>query len=80
MVIGILRGILVGGALVLPTRELYEYLTDRVGNFVELEPYFDVWQSVRCESGFLIVIAVEHDATSLDVPQIPKGTNGRARV
>ena len=80
MVIGILRGVLIGGALVLPTRELYQYLTDRVGNFMELEPYFDVWRSVRCESGFLVVIAVEHDATSLGVPQIAKGTNGRARV
>jgi hypothetical protein len=80
MVMGILRGILVGGALVLPTRELYPYLTDRIGNLRELEPYFDVWKSVRCENGFLIVIAVEHDDTSEEVPSIPKGFDGLARL
>jgi hypothetical protein len=80
MVIGILRGVLLGGALVLPTRELYPYLTDRIGNLRELEPYFDVWKSVKCENGFLTVIAVEHDETSKEVPPIPKGFDGLAHL
>lgn len=78
MALGLLKGILVGCVLVLPTREMYKYLTDRVGNFPELEPYFPLWSSLNCEVGLLAVIAVEHDAVSKDVPRIPKGTSGRA--
>lgn len=66
------------GLLILPTRQMYKYLTDRVGNFPELEPYFPLWQSLRVTRGFLAVIAVEHDGVSKEVPRIPKGTNGRA--
>jgi hypothetical protein len=80
MAMGILNGTLIGGALVLPTRELYNYLTDRIGNFRELEPYFGVWRAIRCASGLLVVFAVEHDATSHDVPPIQKGTDGWATV
>ncbi len=32
MALGLLKGVLAGGILVVPTRELYQYLTDRVGN------------------------------------------------
>jgi hypothetical protein len=80
MALGILKGVLIGGILILPTRELYQYLTDRVGNFRELEPYFPMWKALECEEGFLAVIAVEHDRASLDVDRIPKGTNGRHLV
>ena len=78
MALGILQGRLIGGALVLPTRQMYYYLTDRVGNYRELEPYFPLWKAVPCEEGLLSVIAVEHDAVSKKVPRIPKGTAGRA--
>jgi len=64
--------------LILPTRRMYQYLTDRVGNFEELEPYFDLWKALRCDEGLLAIMAVEHDDVSKDVPRIPKGTNGRA--
>jgi len=77
MALGILKGILIGGLLVLPTRELYQYLTDRIGNFRELAPYFPLWRSLKCKEGYLGVLAVEHDFASTDVPRIPKGTNGR---
>ena len=78
MSIGILNGVLIGGILILPTRDMYQYLTDRVGNFRELEPYFDLWKSLDCEEGYLAIIAIEHDGVSADVPRIPKGTDGRA--
>lgn len=78
MAVGILKGILVGGVLVLPTRKMYQYLTDRVGNFAELEPYFPLWESLNVDEGYLAVIAIEHDGVSKDVPKIPKGTDGRA--
>jgi hypothetical protein len=78
MALGILKKVLIGGVLILPTRAMYKYLTDRVGNFPELEPYFPLWQALKAEEGLLEVIAIEHDAVSHSVPRIPKGTDGRA--
>jgi len=76
IVLGMLTGVLVGGVLIFPSRNFYRYLTDRIGNYQELEPYFPVWQSVGLRSGFLRVIEIEYDATSPDVQKIPKGTDG----
>ena len=78
MAVGLLDGVLAGGILILPSREMYQYLTDRIGNYAEIEPYFPVWRNLSIEKGVLAVIEVEHDATSLDAPQIKKGTDGRA--
>jgi hypothetical protein len=78
MALGLVKGILIGGILIVPTREMYHYLTDRVGNLQELEPYFPLWKSLQCEEGLLGVIAIEHDAVSKNVPRISKGTAGRA--
>ena len=78
MALGILKQVLIGGVLILPTRNMYKYLTDRVGNFPELEPYFPLWRAIRVDEGLLAVISVEHDAVSKSVPRIPKGTDGRA--
>lgn len=80
MVLGLLRGVLLGAVLVLPSRKLYPYLTDRIGNYEELEPYFDVWRSVRIEEGFLAIFVIEHDQIDNSVPKITKGTDGRALV
>ena len=44
MAIGLLDGVIEGGILILPSRDMYQYLTDRVGNFAEIEPYFNVWK------------------------------------
>jgi hypothetical protein len=57
---------------------MYKYLTDRIGNFAEIEPYFELWRALQVEAGLLVVIAVEHDGVSSSVPRIPKGTDGRA--
>ena len=78
MALGILKKILIGGALIVPTREMYNYLTDRVGNFREIQPYFPLWKALHIDEGLLIVIAIEHDAVSKDVRRIKKGTDGRA--
>jgi hypothetical protein len=75
---GLLTGRLIGGALILPTRKMYRYLTDRVGNYEELAGYFPMWQALPVPEGLLAVIPIEHDAVSRDVPRIPKGTDGRA--
>jgi hypothetical protein len=78
MALGIMKKILIGGVLILPTREMYQYLTDRIGNFREISPYFPLWRSLNLEEGLLLVIAIEHDAVSSQVPRIKKGTDGRA--
>lgn len=78
MALGIMKKVLIGGVLVLPTREMYQYLTDRIGNFREIAPYFPLWRSLNPEEGLLVVIAIEHDAVSDHVPRIKKGTDGRA--
>lgn len=74
--LGLLKEKLVGGILVVPTGSLYPYLTDRIGNYPELEPYFPLWQSINCLDGYLGIIAIEHDGISREVPKIPKGTDG----
>lgn len=79
MALGLLDGCLAGGALVLPSRAMYRYLTDRIGNYEEIEPYFPMWEALPVE-GVLDVYVIEHDALASDVPQIPKGTDGRALV
>lgn len=78
MALGLLKGRLACGILVVPSRKFYTYLTDRIGNMAELEPYLDLWRSIPCEAGVLEIIVIEHDATSTAVPRIPKGTSGRA--
>lgn len=71
---------LIGGVLVVPSKNLYQYLTDRVGNYPELEPYFDVWSTYPLDEGILAIIVVEQDGTSSRVPRIKKGTDGRAMI
>jgi hypothetical protein len=78
LALGLLKGVLVGGVLITPTRKMYYYLTDRIGNFEELYPYFDVWRSMSVTDGLLAVMAVEQDGVSKGVEKFAKGTDGRA--
>lgn len=80
MALGMLKGILIGGVLVVPSGIMKVYLTDRIGNFPELQPYFPLWRSLKASisEGLLAIISIEQDALSLDVPRIGKGTDGRA--
>ena len=71
-------GVIAPGTLVVPSRKLYIYLTDRIGNYRELEPYLKLWKCVPCKKGVLEIIVIEHDAVSRNVPRIPKSTGGRA--
>jgi hypothetical protein len=72
-------GIIAAGVLVVPSRKLYVFLTDRIGNYKELEPYVKLWKSVPCESGVLEIVVIEQDAESTRVRKIPKTTAGRAK-
>lgn len=78
MILGMLERVLIGGILVLPSRAMYNYLTDRVGNFQELSPYFSAWRNFNIKDGYLAVIEIEHDKTDLKSPLIKKGTDGWA--
>ncbi len=78
LALGLIQGRIAGGALILPTRKMYAFLTDRVGNERELAPYFPLWRNVVVSAGWLGVFVVEHDRESTDVPRIGKGTDGRA--
>jgi hypothetical protein len=71
-------GVISAGVMVVPSRKLYVYLTDRIGNINELEPYFGLWRSVPCESGVLEIIVIEQDAENIAVPRIRKITTGRS--
>lgn len=76
--LGILRGALSGGILILPSRRMYRFLTDRVGNYQEIAPYFPVWKKLDLKQGYLAVIEIEHDIEDVSVPLIKKGTDGWA--
>jgi len=78
MSLGLLRGSIAAAVLVIPSRPFAYYLTGRIGNFPELEPYVDLWKSLPVTDGVLEIFVIEHDATSTSVPKIPKGKDGRA--
>lgn len=35
--------------LIVPTRKMFPYLTDSIGNYEELAPYFKLWRNVDVE-------------------------------
>lgn len=70
------------GVLILPSRNLYEHLTDRIGNIGELSPYLGMWKSMGAsvERGMLAIAVVEHDELTDDpeFPYLKVGKDGRA--
>ncbi len=80
LILGLMDGVYVGAVLAVPSREFARYLTDRVGNFPELRPYFRMWEALSSsiEAGVLEIVEVEYDNLSVDVPRMPKKTDGRA--
>lgn len=80
MALGMMEDRISGGALVVASRSLYRYLTDRIGNAQELLPYHPLWRlwNDYPSFGYLAIVTVEHDDMSFDVPRIPKGTDGRS--
>jgi hypothetical protein len=82
LALGMQEGRISGGVLVLPTYELYWHLTDRIGNFRELEPYLEIWRGWNGQPGFhyFAIVTVEHDRLDPTAPRILKGTDGRALI
>ena len=72
MALALKRGLISGGMWVVSGGSLVPYLTDRIGNFPEFEPYFDLYSDLEVEAGYLGVAIVEYDETSREVPLIEK--------
>ncbi|MBS5905144.1 PDDEXK family nuclease [Roseomonas mucosa] len=83
LAIALSNGIVQVGVLIVPSRDLYEHLTDRIGNIGELSGYLSMWESLKSsvEKGLLAITVVEHDALTTDdtFPYLPVGSDGRAR-
>jgi hypothetical protein len=77
------NGVVEVGVLIVPSRNLYEHLTDRIGNIGELSGYLSMWESLKAAvpRGLLAITVVEHDelTTDTDIPYLPVGNDGRAR-
>lgn len=78
LILALSAGAASAGVLVVPSRGLARYLTDRIGNIGELRPYIELWSAIPISEGSLEIWVVEHDDESLDVPRIAKATDGRA--
>lgn len=77
-----LAGLIDIGVVILPSRDLYSHLTDRIGNWMELSPYLPLWHRIGqgMKRGLLAVTVVEHDELTDDpkVPFITQGSDGRS--
>lgn len=77
------NGIVEVGVLILPSRDLYGHLTDRIGNIGELSGYLAMWESLKSSvsRGLLAITVVEHDQLTRDpsFPYLGTGNDGRAR-
>ena len=83
LAIALSTGKIHAGVLIVPSRSLYEHLTDRIGNIGELSGYLSMWKDIeaRVERGLLVISVVEHDSLSDDpaLSYLPAGSDGRAR-
>jgi len=76
--VGMIQKAIIGGILILPIKNLAQYLTDRIGNYEEIQPYFPLYQNIQVESGIIGVISIDYDEISQQSPLIPKGKDGNA--
>ncbi|MGQ0503588.1 MAG: hypothetical protein ACT4P0_13430 [Panacagrimonas sp.] len=81
--IALAAGIVEAGVLIVPSRQLYVHLTDRIGNIGELSPYLEMWERSKLSvpRGLLAVTVVEHDHLTDDenIPYLPSGEDGNAK-
>lgn len=65
------------GVHVLPSRNFYKYLTDRVGNITEMNPYLDIYKRIELpHNSCMAIIVVEQDELNTKAAPIPKGLDG----
>ncbi len=78
--VGLIQDAIIGGILILPMRSLAKYLTDRIGNYEEIEPYFPLYENILVDDGIMGVIGISHDSESFDSPLINKGYDGNSLI
>jgi hypothetical protein len=77
LVLEILQGKLVGGALILPSKNLHRFLKDWTCSFDKLQPFFPLWAKVAHEQTCVLsVFEVEHDAEDRLLPLIDQNLEG----
>lgn len=83
LAIALSSGLMEVGVLIVPSRALYEHLTDRIGNIGELSGYLAMWEGLKSvvERGLLAITVVEHDhlTDSEEIEYHAVGGDGRAR-
>lgn len=77
--VGIIQKHIVGGILIVPERDFAQYLTDRIGNYREIKPYFVLYDSLQIKEGIMGVISVTYDKIDPTVPLIAKGNDGNSK-
>ncbi|SRR5579859_161740 len=77
------NGVVDVGVMIVPSRNLYQHLTDRIGNIGELSGYLAMWESMKNNvgRGLMAVTVVEHDHLTSDpsFPYLTMGNDGRAK-
>lgn len=83
LAIALTNGIIEIGVLILPSRALYDHLTDRIGNIGELSGYLAMWEGLKAvvARGLLVITVVEHDDLTTDptIEYLTAGLDGRSR-
>jgi len=83
LMIALRTGHIQAGVLIVPSRQLYQHLTDRIGNIGELSGYISLWKDLAdvVERGLLAVSVVEQDHLTDDpvFEYLPAGEDGRSR-
>ncbi|AEB25482.1 MULTISPECIES: type-2 restriction enzyme BamHI [Bacillus] len=74
LLLGLKHGEIDLAIILMPIKQLAYYLTDRVTNFEELEPYFEL-----TEGQPFIFIGFNAEAYNSNVPLIPKGSDGMSK-
>ena len=71
LLIGVAKGELSIAFLMMPIKAMSFYLTDRVSNYEELEPYFELLNNVP-----FVVFGFDAEKYSSTAPLLPKGKDG----
>jgi len=83
LAIALNNGVIDVGVLIVPSRALYDHLTDRVGNIHELSGYLEMWHGLGAAipRGLLAITVVEHDELVVDntIPFLATGNDGMAK-
>jgi hypothetical protein len=79
--LALIYGVLDICVLIVPSRDMYEHLTDRIGNWKELNPYLPLWRGAgtSVKRGMLAITIVEQDSLDESVPYIPRTNAGRSK-